>query len=231
MNVFTTTNGWEIEAEELIGNPSIMQDSQSIEDASITQEEDSQQIEDSLQCGQLSPAEEAAALDIKTELGARTNRRSFLITYARADLAKFPSRNSFAEAVVEALSSTGNASPVQWACAMEDHADGTPHYHMSVKFDNERKWLSSKQYLKRKYGIVVNFAADVCRRECMSPRTGTSQSRTRAHFCLMAIRHWTKFDLRAPRSALALLRRLLPSGATAYQRRTRLLRRSRKPLD
>ncbi len=38
------------------------------------------------------------------ELAARANRKCYLVTYSNADLCKFPTRQSFANAVLQAFS-------------------------------------------------------------------------------------------------------------------------------
>lgn len=137
------TNGWPVSISDSGGDHETISDGQEQRDQDPSTEDDFADDE----------------LNISEQLGSRVNRRSFLITYAKADMFKFPTRGAFADAVVTALSETGQESPVQWACALESHKDDTPHYHLAVKFATERKWLSAKQYLHRNHDIVVNFAA------------------------------------------------------------------------
>ena len=86
-------------------------------------------------------------------------RRSYLVTYSRANLEKFPSRESFADAVFEAFDSKRSSSkPQYWACCTEKHANDGYHYHMALKLTGPKKWLECKRALQRKHGIVVNFS-------------------------------------------------------------------------
>ena len=81
------------------------------------------------------------------ELDCRSVRRVYLITYSRADLVKFPTRRSFAHAVLASFSGVP-ASIQQWCCSQEEHQSSTgKHYHMAIKFDKNQRWLSSKRYL------------------------------------------------------------------------------------
>ena len=81
------------------------------------------------------------------ELDCRSVRRVYLITYSRADLVKFPTRQSFAHAVLASFSGVP-ASIQQWCCSQEEHQSSTgKHYHMAIKFDKNQRWLSSKRYL------------------------------------------------------------------------------------
>jgi hypothetical protein len=85
-------------------------------------------------------------------------RRVYLITYSRADSIRFPSRDSFAQIIVEAFGQTP-ASVVQWVCSKERHQDGAIHYHVAIKLDRLQRWLTVKKYLEDNYFIVVNFSA------------------------------------------------------------------------
>ena len=86
-------------------------------------------------------------------------RRSYLVTYSKANLEKFPTRESFAEAVVETFVSKRSCSkPQHWACCIEKHADGDYHYHLAMKLTGPKKWLESKRAIQQKFGIVVNFS-------------------------------------------------------------------------
>ena len=75
------------------------------------------------------------------ELDCRSVRRVYLITYSRADLVKFPTRRSFAHAVLASFSGVP-ASIQQWCCSQEEHQSSTgKHYHMAIKFDKNQRWL------------------------------------------------------------------------------------------
>ena len=95
------------------------------------------------------------------ELDSRSIRRVYLITYSQADLVKFPTRRSFADAVLVSFSGVP-ASIQQWCCSQEEHqSSGGKHYHMAIKFNRNQRWLSSKRYLSKHNvnGISVHFSA------------------------------------------------------------------------
>lgn len=84
-------------------------------------------------------------------------RRVYLITYSHADTTKVPSRQRFAEIVVEGFELRG-ASVVQWACCKEPHRAGGIHFHMAIKLLRPRRWLSVQQLIQTRYGINVHFS-------------------------------------------------------------------------
>ena len=59
-------------------------------------------------------------MDSEDEMGRRDLRRVYLVTYSQADVEKFPTRNSFALAVVAALS-RASTKVIQWCCSLENH--------------------------------------------------------------------------------------------------------------
>ena len=65
-------------------------------------------------------------------LNPRQIRSVYLITYSQADKNKFPSRNSFANAVVE-CATTGKIKLVNWVCSLEKHTTKGEHYHVAIK--------------------------------------------------------------------------------------------------
>ena len=92
------------------------------------------------------------------ELGRREIRKVYLITYSQANTSKIPTRNSFAEAVMNAFKS-GSASVLHWCCSQESHKKSGVHYHMCLKLDRNQRWLRAKKYLSEKYGISVHFSS------------------------------------------------------------------------
>lgn len=58
----------------------------------------------------------------------------YLITYSQADKVRFPSRKSFAVAVLFSFNDTP-AKVVQWCCCLEKHCSNGIHYYMAVKLD------------------------------------------------------------------------------------------------
>ena len=88
-------------------------------------------------------------------LNVRAVRQVYLITYSQADLHKFPDRNSFAQAVLRSFNSS-NTNVEHWVCCKEVHeSTGGYHYHMAVKLQRCKRWLSCKRYLEENYGISV----------------------------------------------------------------------------
>ena len=87
-------------------------------------------------------------------------RQVYLITYSQADLVKFPTRESFADAIIDAFSSKTPASVIQWVCAREQHQTNGEHYHMALKLDRVQRWLRVKQHLQQSHSIVVHFSSN-----------------------------------------------------------------------
>ena len=92
------------------------------------------------------------------EIDSRTVRQVYLITYSQANQARFPTRESFVEAVLFSFNGTP-AKVVQWCCCLERHAVTGIHYHMAVKLNKNQRWLQSKKSLLEKFGISVHFSA------------------------------------------------------------------------
>ena len=92
------------------------------------------------------------------ELGPRQSRQVYLVTYSQADRTKFPTRHSFAEAVVASFSSR-SAVVLHWCCSEEKHKKSGTHYHMCVKLDRVQRWMSAKAFLLENYSISVHFSS------------------------------------------------------------------------
>ena len=92
------------------------------------------------------------------ELGRREIRKVYLITYSQANTSKYPTRNSYAEAVINAFHS-GSANVLHWCCSQELHKKSGVHYHMCLKLDINQRWLRAKKYPREKYGISVHFSS------------------------------------------------------------------------
>ena len=93
------------------------------------------------------------------ELDCRVARKTYLITYSRADKGQFTSKQLFANAVVEAFSQGKSKEHVlHWACGKEEHKEEGFHYHMAIKLSGNKVWLSAKRYLLDKYNISVHFS-------------------------------------------------------------------------
>ena len=99
-------------------------------------------------------------------LEAGRQRIVYLITYSRADVVKFPSKESFSHAVIEVWQKIG-VRVLQWVVSIEGHhnsdsanGDNTNqyHYHMAVKLAKRARWFQIRKYLDDNFGIQVNFS-------------------------------------------------------------------------
>ena len=98
---------------------------------------------------------------------AGDQRQVYLITYSRADVAKIPSRERFAEVVLEAWGDSG-VRVQHWVVCLEAHASSNTnasveinnayHFHMALKLVKRARWLQVRKYLDQKHGIQVNFS-------------------------------------------------------------------------
>ena len=64
-------------------------------------------------------------------LGIRQQRQVYLITYSRANLSAFPTRQSFATAIINAFETTTVAKVLHWVVAIERHNDDCEEDHGS----------------------------------------------------------------------------------------------------
>ena len=75
-----------------------------------------------------------------------------LFTYSRADTEKFPTKRSFAEAVLEGWQNNG-FRVLHWVASIEAHADTEAdagdmnryHYHMALKLAKKGRWLQVRK--------------------------------------------------------------------------------------
>ena len=88
------------------------------------------------------------------ELDARSVHKVYLITYSQVD-EELPTRRSFFDAV---LQSFNDCNVVQWCCSLEQHISAGVHYHMAIKLDRNKRWISSKRFLLERRGISVHFS-------------------------------------------------------------------------
>ncbi len=82
------------------------------------------------------------------------------LSHSQADIKKFPTRQSFANVVLEGFSQ-GNLKVVlqYWVCCLERHQESPGvHYHMAVVFSGKEHWLSAKQFLLKNNSISAHFA-------------------------------------------------------------------------
>ena len=95
-------------------------------------------------------------------LGERVHRQVYLLTSSRADLSKFPSRESFTEDVVEVWRENGKKI-LHWIVCREEHHDGEDaeyghHHHMAVKLDAKGRWLKVKRSFATLYKVQMKFS-------------------------------------------------------------------------
>ena len=98
-----------------------------------------------------------SAEGLSSNLNDRAVRQVYLITYSKADPQKFPTRESFAQAVVKSFEAI-NTKIELWVCSKEAHQVNGFHYHMALKLNRCKRWLSSKRYLEENHGISVHFS-------------------------------------------------------------------------
>ena len=103
-------------------------------------------------------SESSSDSDNTKELSSRQLRSVYLITYSQADLTKFPSRETFAEAVTQKFGSNPGIDVVNWVCCMEKHQRKGEHYHLALKLNKVKRWLTIKQQFQREFNVVLNFS-------------------------------------------------------------------------
>ena len=92
------------------------------------------------------------------------SRRTYSVTYSRADMIRFPDCDSFAKCVLEAFEHGKNtARVVQWTACLENNSNKEhKHYHMAITLSGTRLWYGVSKYLKDKHNIIVNFSSKHC---------------------------------------------------------------------
>ena len=93
------------------------------------------------------------------EIGRREVRQVYLVTYSQADTIKFPTRESFADAVVSSFRAP-SARVLHWCCSKEPHKSSGVHYHLCLKLNKSHRWLPAKNYLKEQYNISVHSSKE-----------------------------------------------------------------------
>ena len=74
------------------------------------------------------------------EIYTRKPRRCYLVTYSKVDLQKFSTKQSFADAVIEAFTSErSQSSPQHLACCMERHQLQGFQYHLALKLSAPKR--------------------------------------------------------------------------------------------
>ena len=98
-------------------------------------------------------------------LQAGRQRVVCLITYSRADVVKFPSKESFSSAVLQVWQNFG-VRVVQWVTCIEAHHNtdnaengenmNLYHYHMApIKLEKRVRWFQIQKYLEENFGIIT----------------------------------------------------------------------------
>ena len=86
-------------------------------------------------------------------------RLVYLITYSRADIAKFPTKQQFADCGITIS---------HWVVSIEGHAvtDSNNdmnmyHYHMALKLARRGRWLQVRRFLDETYAIYRYILATI----------------------------------------------------------------------
>ena len=98
----------------------------------------------------------------RPRLNGRRVRSVYLITYSKANVEIIASRESFAVVVLDSFQNadpTSKTRVAQWVCSQERHQNGEIHYHMAVKLDRNRRWLTVRNYADKKHGVKLNFSS------------------------------------------------------------------------
>ena len=83
-------------------------------------------------------------------------RKIYLITYSQADLAKMPSRESFAEAICDEFN-RNDLVVLNWVCSLESHRVSGIHFHLALQLRMQRRWSAVRVNVKAKHGIDIDF--------------------------------------------------------------------------
>ena len=92
------------------------------------------------------------------QLNQRQVRSIYLITYSQADIEVYTKEN-FATLVVNAFEE-GSVKVVQWVCSQESHTEQGEHFHLAIKLNKIRCWISIKRKLSRQNGIEIHFSSN-----------------------------------------------------------------------
>ena len=94
--------------------------------------------------------------DCGSELNSTAARQSYIVPYSQADRIKFPRRQSFADAIVDAFSQGSSKAAVKyWVFCEEQHQveQGGSHFHMVILLLGNKWWLFAKRFLLLAHGI------------------------------------------------------------------------------
>ena len=96
--------------------------------------------------------------DLSSDLSPRALRRCHMLTHAKADPTQFPTAADYAQAMNQCFEMCGRKVE-QWACAQENHQDGSIHYHHLVRVGGKhcKRYEPVKEQIKNTHGVVVHF--------------------------------------------------------------------------
>lgn len=92
------------------------------------------------------------------QLHQRQVRSVYLVTYSQADLEKY-NKEIFSSLVVKAFEE-GSVKVLQWVCCQESHTESGAHFHVAIKLNKIRRWVSIKRKLSHQNGIEVHFSTN-----------------------------------------------------------------------
>ena len=95
----------------------------------------------------------------KHELSKKLVRKTYLITYSRANESICLGRETFSRLILESFQkSKSSAKVLQWAVCREPHKNKGINYHMWIKFDHNQRWRCSEQHLLAAHKVSVRFS-------------------------------------------------------------------------
>lgn len=97
-------------------------------------------------------------MDLLQQLAAREVRSVYLVTYSQADITRF-TKNVFAQVVKDKFEEN-HVRVVHWVCCRELHRDAGYHFHLAIKLNKIKRWLSVKQCIQEEQGIVLHFSSN-----------------------------------------------------------------------
>ena len=81
------------------------------------------------------------------------------MTRSHVDLNTFPTWESFGQCVAGAFITRDSKVTVQHLARYKESCqDGGPHYHMSIKLSDPKRWLSVKNSVEKLHGTVLHFS-------------------------------------------------------------------------
>ena len=90
-------------------------------------------------------------------LSSNIVKKAYLVTYSNANTSVFD-REKVSSAIVQSFQSATRSVVLHWACCMEQHKNGSYHFHIAVLLDRAQRWMKVKKCIKDNYSIVVNFS-------------------------------------------------------------------------